>query len=236
MRKNQWMKLRSAMMGLAICGVVLCGCNTNGNSQTEGNPSDSGSETEITTQEQTNQGNNGDASTENTTEAGSESGQKEAITEAELSRLFEENLNCMLYIFELGDLPHEEEPMDGDMIYRVTDDEFQSLADLEEYLLTVYTKEEADRLLYQYPYEDQSKYLEQDGVLCINMALSGGKGYYVDWTDFEVRIKTIDEDRCTFLVKGTIEEPADEPILEEYYSEGAAVYENGHWVLEEMMY
>lgn len=232
MKKNQWMKLRSVVMGLAMCGIMLSGCNANGNSQTEDKQLEPGSETEIATQASTKQEKEEDASTE----AGSASGQNETITEEELSNLFKENLNCMLYIFELGDLSHEEEPMDGDMIYRVTDDKFHSLADLEEYLLTVYTKEEADRLLYHYPYEDQSKYLEQDGVLCINLALSGGKGYYVDWTDFEVTIKTIEEDRCTFLVKGTIEEPAEEPIQEEYFSEGVAVYENGHWVLEEMMH
>ena len=31
----------------------------------------------------------------------------------------------------------------------------------------------------------------------------------------------------------TKEEPA---MKEEYFSEGVAVYENGHWVLEEMMH
>lgn len=35
MKKNQWMKLRSVVMGLAMCGIMLSGCNANGNSQTE---------------------------------------------------------------------------------------------------------------------------------------------------------------------------------------------------------
>lgn len=230
MKKNQRVKVSSVVMSLALGGIMLCGCNTNAKPQD--GASDSGNGIEIATQENTTK----EEVTEGTTEATSEAEKHEEITKEELTRLFEENLNCMLYIFELGELEHEEEPIDGDMIYRVTDDKFQSFADLEEYVRSVYAKEEADRLLYHYPYEDQAKYIEQDGALCINLALSGGKGYYVDWTDFEVEMELIEADRCTFQVIGTIEEPADEPVQEEYIAKGVAVYEDGHWVLEEMMH
>ena len=76
----------------------------------------------------------------------------------------------------------------------------------------------------------------QTGELCVNTALDGSKGYYVDWTDCKVAIKDSDGKQCTFSVTGQKEEPAENPTKEDYTVESKAVFENGKWLLGEMIY
>ena len=51
-----------------------------------------------------------------------------------------------------------------------------------------------------------------------------------------ITINSVDENRCEFTATGYIEEPAEVPVKEDYPVSGAAVLENGKWVLEKMMY
>lgn len=157
------------------------------------------------------------------------------ITEAELRALFDENLYCMWNVFEIDCLEYGEEPVKGDSIYRVTE-RFSSYEDFEGYLRSVYCKETADMLLYDFPQEGNPRYLNIDGELCVDITLVGGKGYYVDWTDYTIEIVSSDDTSCTFVVKGILNEPADVPVDEEYSVAGVAVYEDGKWVLERMMH
>lgn len=91
-------------------------------------------------------------------------------------------------------------------------------------------------LLYDYPYENEPKYVNIDGKLCVNTVLDGSKRYYVDWTDCKIEIKEADENKCAFSVTGKIEEPSDNPAKEDYTVESTAELENGKWLLTEMIY
>ena len=117
----------------------------------------------------------------------------------------------------------------------MTDDRFSSYSDLESLVRNTYCKTTADMLLYDFPYEGTQLYVDVDGMLCINADYAGGKGYYVDWTDTKIIIDSLTADRCEFTAVGSITEPADEPIAEEYRVSGAAVYEDGKWLLEYLM-
>lgn len=158
------------------------------------------------------------------------------ITEEMLSDLFKENVYCMVNVFSISHLPYDEETMQDGHICKVSDEKFASFADFESYIRSVYCEAEAERLLYQYPYEDSPMYLNVDGVLCIDLNQAGAKGYYVDWSNCEITIDSVDAERCEFTVKGSIEEPAEVPVQEDYFANGTAVFENGNWVLEKMIY
>lgn len=158
------------------------------------------------------------------------------IGEDELCILFEENINCFVNIFGISNLGYTGEPVQGDNIYRVANNMFKDYAEFENYVCSVYCSAEADRLLNDYPYEDSPMYLNVDGELCINIDLAGAKGYYADWSDCVITINSADENRCEFTATGYIEEPAEVPVKEDYPVSGAAVFENGKWVLEKMIY
>ncbi len=155
--------------------------------------------------------------------------------ESTIAALFDENINCMRNIFVLSSLPHIEEEVEPN-VYVVDKSYFGDFAAFEEYIRSVYCKDTADMLLYDYPYENEPKYINIDGKLCVNTMLDGSKGYYVDWTDCKIEIKEAEGDKCTFSVTGKIEEPSDNPTKEDYTAEGTAVFENGNWLLTEMIY
>lgn len=156
--------------------------------------------------------------------------------EAVINELFEKNIDCMINIFSLSSLPYSDVPVLGDNIFKVEDSRFPDYASFESYIREIYCTAEADRLLYNFPYENGSKYCDIDGALCININLDGSKGYYVDWSDHTLQILSADDSVCEFTVTGYIEEPADVPVKEEYTVSGKALYENGRWVLEKMLY
>lgn len=155
--------------------------------------------------------------------------------EETISELFARNIVCSVYAFGSGGLAWGGEPVSGDNIYKVSDERFSSYSDLESLVRNTYCKATADMLLYDFPYEGTQLYVDVDGMLCINADYAGGKGYYVDWTDTKIIIDSLTADRCEFTAVGSITEPADEPIAEEYRVSGAAVYEDGKWLLEYLM-
>ena len=53
---------------------------------------------------------------------------------------------------------------------------------------SIYCKQEADRLLYNFPEEGVQKYYDQDGMLYLDINYDGAKGYYVDWSDYALTI------------------------------------------------
>lgn len=181
-----------------------------------------------------------EASSEVTAEAETETEAEAAapvssVSEEELRALMEENLFCMRCVFTLDTLPRGD-IIQGGSVYKVDDDRFQTFADLEEYVRGVYCREEADRLLYNYPYEGEPLYFDVDGALCIDTDRAGAKGYYVDWTDFGLTVSSADDTMCEFTVTGLVEEPAEEPVYVEYKADARALCEDGRWVLEKMIY
>lgn len=158
------------------------------------------------------------------------------ISEAELRSLFEENLYCMKNVFMADHLAYSDEAIADDHIHMVTDERFADYREFEAYVRDIYCAAEADRLLYNYPYDGTRIYIEHEGTFCIDSHYANAKGYFVDWTSMEVTIGNADSERCEFSVTGYIQEPSDTPVQEEYTVSGAAVFENGEWVLEKMLY
>lgn len=240
---------------LAVCAaLILCGCTevTNANdpnynvisSSAEGNTSASEVDTDVSETAEISETSAADtviSETAEVTEEETDSSENyddydNIIGQDELRNLFAENINCFVNIFSISNLGYTGDPVQGDNIYRVANDMFADYADFEAYVRSVYCTAEADRLLYGYPYEDSPMYLNVDGELCINIDLAGAKGYYADWSDCVITIDSADENRCEFTATGYIEEPAEVPVKEDYPVSGAAILENGKWVLEKMMY
>lgn len=160
------------------------------------------------------------------------------LTKEHLKWLIDENIYCNLYVFGMHSLPREEEEIDyqGRKLHQVDEDVFVDFATFEEYLKSVYCSETAELYLYKSPNEENPQYVNVDGKLYVDISREGGRGYYVDWSEYTFEIKTQSDKKCEFTVTGMIEEPAEVPVKEPYTVEGMAVLENGRWVLEQMIY
>lgn len=220
--------VNALLIGMVVMSACSCGKKENENvTETTGFAvGTEGVVTEAATQETTAQGTVTDVT--DATDA--------SVTETEIRALVDENLNCMRDIFVLGMLPTEDAPIQGEWIYQVKEDIFRDYAEFESYVRSVYCKETADMYLYDYPYEGEPKYVNIDGKLCANKYLDGGRGYYVDWTDYALTIESVKDGRCQFTVTCLVEWPAENPVAEEYPVSGEAIYENGRWLLTEMLY
>ena len=232
----------------AIAAVLICGCSATGDDGgvTVLTPETLASQlTEIAHEEQTTTEAPSETSAETTTDAVVETTeetttetetQAASIDEAVIRSLFDENIYCLRNLYGATSLYPEGEPVEGDHIYKAATDRFADYAEFESYIRSVFCTEEADRLLYDSPYEGQPMYLNIDGMLCVDTYLAGAKGYYVDWSDYKVEIVSADDSRCEFIVTGQVEWPAEEPVKEDYPKDGAVVYENGGWHLEKLIF
>lgn len=155
------------------------------------------------------------------------------ITEDEIRSLMKENLNCMYNIFCLGMLPAQGEAVENN-VYLVDPSYFKDYASFESYVRSIYCEKTADMYLNNYPYEGVKKYENRDGMLYENRDYDGGKGYYVDWSEYTVTIDSVSDTECTFTMVASVEWPAEHPVKEPYEVKGKAVYENGKWLFTEM--
>lgn len=237
--------MRRRIIFITLISVLLCSCSPADNSDQANviTPSETVIETADTTiGSETSSETEAPAESETKSETEAEiSAETEAAAENTvsvdtLSKLMDENLNCMRHIFALGSLPYSGDPVEGEYIYKVDDEKFKTFDDLRNYLLTVYSSDYTDQLLYNTPYENDPLYLDINGELCINSARAGAKGYYVNWDSPAIDIRSSDSTVCQFTITGQLEEPADEVIPEPYSIDAEAVYENGRWVLTEMIY
>lgn len=234
------MKKKTGVIICALCLSALVGCMSDKDEPT----------TEITietlTVSETEAENTTEADTETTIEAASETTtETEAeegaanIDEETMKKLMDENLYCNSSIFGLGTLMPAGgsfEPETMGWVVQVDTSLFADWASFEEYVRSVYCEKTADMYLYDYPYEGDAKYINKDGLLYVNMMYDGGRGYYVDWSDYEIEVTDESPERVMFKAKATVEWPADEPVKEPYEAEGAFVFENGKWVLEDSVF
>ncbi len=233
----------------AIAAILLCGCSEPGNDGgvTVLTPETLASQlTEMPSEEQTATEASSETAAETTAEAVVETSEETSAEETEaqsaefdeaiIRSLFDENIYCLRNLYGAASLYPEGDPVQDDHIYKADTDRFADYAEFESYIRSVFCTEEAERLLYNTPYEGQPMYLNIDGMLCVDTYLAGAKGYYVDWSDYRVEIVSADSGRCEFIVTGQIEEPAEFPVKEDYPINGAVVYENGGWRLEELIF
>ncbi len=158
------------------------------------------------------------------------------VTEAQLRNLTYQNFYCLTHIFEVGSLPTVGEPI-KDNLYQVNTDEFADYEAFKNYICSIYSKEEADVLLNNFPYENAQKYVDYEGKLCLDRNYEGGKGYYVDWNNnYSIEIVSQDSNKCDFKVLTTVTWPAENPTPEDYTINATAVFEDGSWKLTSMLY
>lgn len=229
----------------AIAAVLICGCSATGDDGgvTVLTPETLASQlTEIAHEEQTMTEAASETAAETTTKAVVETSAEETeaqpteFDEAIIRDLVDENTYCLRNLYGATSLYPEGDPVEGDHIYKAATDRFADYAEFESYIRSVFCTEEAERLLFNSPYEGQPMYLNIDGMLCVDTYLAGAKGYYVDWSDYRVEIISADDSRCEFIVTGQIEEPAEVPVKEDYPVTGAVVYENDGWRLEKLIF
>lgn len=160
------------------------------------------------------------------------------LTEDKIRQLVHEGIYCTQNVFELSYLPRESDGIDynGRKLYQVDQTVFEDFAAFEEYVRSVYCKETADLYLYKVPYEEKPIYVNVDGKLYVDIDSEGGKGYYVDWSEYTIEIHKQTETRCEITVIGSVEWPSSNPVKEPYPVEEAIVLEDGRWVLEKMIY
>ena len=159
------------------------------------------------------------------------------LSEIELKELLDRNNYVYGHVYGAGDLPLVEEEIDYNKtrLYQVKDDVFEDYAAFETYIKDTYCQVEAEHLLYHYPEQGQQKYVEQEGKLYMDVYYMGGKGYYVDWSDYTIEITKNETEVCEFTAIASVEEPSDTPIKERYEVQGVAIKENGRWLLKEMI-
>lgn len=165
------------------------------------------------------------------------SGEPAASMEETVRTLFDAHLDCMLHVMELSELPYEqpsEMPQDG--LVPVTDARFPTYAAFEDYLRGIYSEQLADFYLHDFPYEGDTKYVNVDGALYLNLWLCGGKGYYVDWSDYAVTILSESETACDFTVTASETLPAENPAPQEYTVTGRLVKESAGWRMDTRVY
>ncbi len=240
---------RNIVLTAAIAAVLLCGCaeQVNDGEVTVIEPATLASQlTEISPEEQTTAAEAPSETTEAPSETTAQAAEDTTVSETEpavqsvdeaaIRSLFDENIYCLRNLYGATSLYPEGDPVQDDHIYKAATDRFADYAEFESYIRSVFCTNEADRLLYDSPYEGQPMYLNIDGMLCVDTYLAGAKGYYVDWTDYRLEIVSADENRCEFIVTGQVEWPAEEPVKEDYPLNGAVVYENGGWRLEKLIF
>ncbi len=159
----------------------------------------------------------------------------DSVTEAQLRNLTDQSLYCMANIFSLGSLPTVGEPI-KDNLYQVSTDKFADYETFKNYICSIYSKEEADVLLNNFPYENTQKYVNYEGKLCLDKNYDGSKGYYVDWDNYSIEIISQDSSKCDFKVLTTVTLPAENPTPEDYTINATAVFEDGSWKLTSMLY
>lgn len=236
----------------AVTAVIVCGCSSpvkDGDVSVLTPETLASQLTEVSTEDMTSAEAPSETAAETTAESVAETTSEAAVettveeTEAQSAEfdeaiirdLVDENIYCLRNLYGAASLYPVGDPVQDDHIYKADTDRFADYAEFESYIRSVFCTNEAERLLYNTPYEGQPMYVNVDGMLCVDTYLAGAKGYYVDWSDYKVEIVSADDNRCEFIVTGQIEEPAEVPVKEDYPVNGAVVYENDGWRLEKLV-
>ncbi len=150
--------------------------------------------------------------------------------EEELRELVEKNLDCVLSIFDGGYLQYDTTPTEN-KLHKVTDPRFADFAALESFVRSVYIETEADELLYRQVVPGHTLYVNLDGELYIDEAAMANKGYYVDWSNFDLTVVAVSGGSCRFTVTAALIEPGPVAERKPYVRAGEAIYENDAWRL-----
>lgn len=159
------------------------------------------------------------------------------MDEVNIRELIDANLVFMQDVLGIRMLKNSSWIPDQDgYIIPADENAFASYEAFEKFVRAVYVEEKANMFLYKYPTEDNPLFINENGKLYYNMTAYGEKGYYVDWTNYEITIDKKKEDRIEFTVTASIEVPADQPVKKPYDIKGAIVKQGDRWLLEDSVY
>ena len=159
------------------------------------------------------------------------------INEEVIIGLMEKNIECSLNIFGSRLLSRNDVGIEyeGRTLYQVDEARFADYAAFEEYLHSIYRDEMVDALI-KGENGNAPIYVNVDGKLYVDISREGGKAYFVDWSAYGIEIKSQTDERCEFVVIARATYPSDNPTPEPYVAEGVAVFEDGKWVLERIIF
>lgn len=237
MKRNPLFSLGAAV----LCLALFAGCNSGAASSGEG-----GSSSASQSQAAVGSSQKAPESSAGSSSAAPQNQAEAALSQQTLEALVSDNFYLMSQVFMGNTLPISQEAQElwdnsvleeGEgMIQKVMDERFPDYKSLEAAVRGVYSKEEADLLLYNYPYEGDPKYLDQNGELYVNLRHDNPKGYFVNLEEYTVTMGEAADGVCPFTVETTMTEPGETSAAEPYAIEGKALYQDGRWVLEKMIY
>jgi len=148
-----------------------------------------------------------------------------------LADLVNKNLECVFSIFVVDPLPFGMHCEDDTSLAPVQSEKFETFSDLESFVRSIYIDSEADALLYG----DRARYLDFEGVFCIDMKELFGVGYYINWDNSRISIENQTEQECRFSVTAQeidITDQTSEDIDFDFH----AINVNGSWKLSKLVY
>lgn len=154
--------------------------------------------------------------------------------EQTLRKLVDSNYSCITSMFYYGVLPYDTSEYSEDKHATVQSSEFKSVEDLRNYLVKTFTQEEVNMILTKY-IDGNPLYLDEDGVLKVDLTQASFAGMPVPWRDYTIEIQSLNHDECMFVVTAFFE---DDPIREGPDSASyafCAKLEDG-WKLTKMVY
>lgn len=121
-----------------------------------------------------------------------------AISEEEIKKLVDGNYFCITNVYKYGRLSMDEGE-NGRI--PVSDEFFTSFSEYEAYVRSIYVKDEADYLLYEYC-SGFPLYYEKDGIFYQREELFGG-GMVCPWESYTIENIEVKGKECTFSVYAT---------------------------------
>lgn len=133
----------------------------------------------------------------------------------ELTQLVDKNFYVITHLFEYGALKSEPSPSDPTKA-RVLSDEFNTIAELKDYLSKIYLSEEVDRLLNRY-FDNRPLYFEENGILMAWVDQIPGAGYFGIIDLYQISIQTQTDDEIVFTVDIPVfTDEGEEPEIKHY--------------------
>lgn len=150
-------------------------------------------------------------------------------TEQDVRILMEHNLDCY-YLFYVSPLA-QGGGTDSDGYTKADNSYFASYKELSDFVENTYTQEKSAYLLSSYPTKSNPLYIEKNGLVYIDLDAITPVEYNVIWDDsYTVEFTENSTTKCSFNLT------TEDFEGKEYVASGSAVFENGKWLLEDIVH
>ena len=150
-------------------------------------------------------------------------------TEQEVRMLIEHNLDCY-FLFYISPLT-QGGGTDSDGYTKADNSYFATYKDFSDFVKNTYTQEKSAYLLGSYPSEENPLYIEKNDLVYVDLDAVTPVEYKINWDDsYTVEFTENSTTHCAFELTTTDFDG------NEYVTNGSAAFENGKWLLEDMVY